>query len=477
MQPFFSDAQQRNFLPHGDMHFGGGVFEHDVEVPLPDPQFSGSFAPPPFGTGFVAPHPSAPAPFFCQMRMPTAGASARGLNVGAPSFEPGKAFAASSVPGSKLGSSSAPVRGEELPGAPTPAFEEEQEQQHDHSAPTLKSFANSRDESRAVEDPRSKEEPRGLTGGPRSPAAGQGHTKEPDGTTSSDKRRSSLVDQIMAPPSRPAERTFNTAGVVPNPFGTTAMPKGFGTTPPASYQQTTTPATSSHHHQQPDSSSQQRGLVVSQQQHQEASGLLGPGTVEHVPGPPTHVAGFHPATSGSAPPRGAAPFRIIPTVNPNREAAAPLVLHTPFRSNVPSTTSSGARPHHADHIDFADVALNPRAEVVKAIQKKNAEYETEVHFQKCYNVMAEIWEHFGDELPEDGFRFLDFGCAPGGFSCFLLEDSRCRFGLGVSLASGSGGYPIRLRKPNFMIQVRYSSLAELAMLMRMFLHCYEEDER
>ena len=29
------------------------------------------------------------------------------------------------------------------------------------------------------------------------------------------------------------------------------------------------------------------------------------------------------------------------------------------------------------------------------IKQKNAEYETHVHFQKCYNVMAEIFEHFG----------------------------------------------------------------------------------
>eukprot|EP00392_Amoebophrya_sp_AT5.2_P000198 g198.t1 len=92
---------------------------------------------------------------------------------------------------------------------------------------------------------------------------------------------------------------------------------------------------------------------------------------------------------------------------------------------------------------------------VEDIRKKGAEYETEVHFQKCYNVMAEIWDFFCDMLPEDpGFKFLDLGCAPGGFASFLLEDPRCLAGCGVTLANSSGGYPIRLRQPNFFMQIR-----------------------
>jgi len=64
------------------------------------------------------------------------------------------------------------------------------------------------------------------------------------------------------------------------------------------------------------------------------------------------------------------------------------------------------------------------------IRKKNAEYSTEIHFQKCYNVMAEIWDTCGENLPKSGgFKFLDFGCAPGGFSCYLLENQNCLGGI------------------------------------------------
>lgn len=85
----------------------------------------------------------------------------------------------------------------------------------------------------------------------------------------------------------------------------------------------------------------------------------------------------------------------------------------------------------------------------------NAEYETEVHFQKCYGVMAELFEaHDNLEalIPASGFKFLDLGCAPGGFSSFLLDDARCRTGFGVTLPSTSGGFPMRLRSNNFFLQ-------------------------
>merc|ERR1712232_591444 len=89
---------------------------------------------------------------------------------------------------------------------------------------------------------------------------------------------------------------------------------------------------------------------------------------------------------------------------------------------------------------------------VKAIK---AEYETEIHFQKCYGVMAELFDchnNLDKYIPESGFRFLDCGCAPGGFSRFLLDDPRCKLGYGVTLPSDTGGFPMRLRCNNFFLQ-------------------------
>uniref|UniRef100_A0A7S1B063 Ribosomal RNA methyltransferase FtsJ domain-containing protein n=1 Tax=Noctiluca scintillans TaxID=2966 RepID=A0A7S1B063_NOCSC len=84
----------------------------------------------------------------------------------------------------------------------------------------------------------------------------------------------------------------------------------------------------------------------------------------------------------------------------------------------------------------------------------NAEHETEVHFQKCYGVMAELFEaHDNFETSLNmGFKFLDLGCAPGGFSTFLLNDPRCLAGFGVSLPSTSGGFPVRVRSDSFFLQ-------------------------
>lgn len=76
-----------------------------------------------------------------------------------------------------------------------------------------------------------------------------------------------------------------------------------------------------------------------------------------------------------------------------------------------------------------------------------AEYDTEVHFQKCFGVMNEIYEtnRSFPALPES-FNFLDLGCAPGGFSSFLLDDERCGMGYGVTLPAENGGFPARISK-------------------------------
>lgn len=83
------------------------------------------------------------------------------------------------------------------------------------------------------------------------------------------------------------------------------------------------------------------------------------------------------------------------------------------------------------------------------------EYETEIHFQKCYGVIREVFEahnNLENVLPARGFKFLDLGCAPGGFSSFLLADPRCGAGFGVTLPSLSGGFPVRVRDHRFFLQ-------------------------
>lgn len=107
---------------------------------------------------------------------------------------------------------------------------------------------------------------------------------------------------------------------------------------------------------------------------------------------------------------------------------------------------------------FADTAAhltNGTAPTERQLKALNAEYETDIHFQKCYGVMAELFEAHGylhNNIPETGFKFLDLGCAPGGFSTYMLEDRRCKAGFGVTLPSTSGGFPMRLRSNNFFLQ-------------------------
>lgn len=97
------------------------------------------------------------------------------------------------------------------------------------------------------------------------------------------------------------------------------------------------------------------------------------------------------------------------------------------------------------------------------------------HFQKCHNVAMEIFMEFPEILidllqamfsaptPNDksiprhlgrpGARFLDLGCAPGGFSQYLLEyleyPHTCEYGIGVTLPQSEGGFPLLVQDPGF----------------------------
>mmetsp|Transcript_12975 Transcript_12975/g.31267 ORF Transcript_12975/g.31267 Transcript_12975/m.31267 type:complete len:763 (+) Transcript_12975:56-2344(+) len=93
----------------------------------------------------------------------------------------------------------------------------------------------------------------------------------------------------------------------------------------------------------------------------------------------------------------------------------------------------------------------------KQLRNLTSEYETHIHFTKTLGLLEDLFEHFlGFEdivgaLPA-GFRFLDLGCAPGGFSYFLLSDPRCIQGWGVTLPTEMGGYRILFEDPRFAVQ-------------------------
>ena len=75
------------------------------------------------------------------------------------------------------------------------------------------------------------------------------------------------------------------------------------------------------------------------------------------------------------------------------------------------------------------------------------------------------FEHFGDfngylDQAEGGFRFLDLGCAPGGFSSFLLSDPRCAGGYGVTLPEEMGGFPLRVQQTE-TFQLHFTQLLVL----------------
>lgn len=112
---------------------------------------------------------------------------------------------------------------------------------------------------------------------------------------------------------------------------------------------------------------------------------------------------------------------------------------------TPSSNDGGGKGGKAPHV--ADAAR-------QQLQQGKNEYETVQHFQKCYLVLQEIFKEFGnfEGLLPECFKFLDLGCAPGGFSAFLLDDGRCSQGFGVSLPAIKGGFPMRLRSDAFLLQ-------------------------
>jgi len=100
--------------------------------------------------------------------------------------------------------------------------------------------------------------------------------------------------------------------------------------------------------------------------------------------------------------------------------------------------------------------------------------ETMVHFHKSFGVMQELFDHrdfatlredlqtcaFQAAMPVGGPpmpRFLDLGCAPGGFSACLMQDSimgPTSSGLGVSLPPELGGFHMTFSSDRLYLQLQ-----------------------
>eukprot|EP00811_Abedinium_folium_P007393 NODE_16823_length_975_cov_3.708726.p1 GENE.NODE_16823_length_975_cov_3.708726~~NODE_16823_length_975_cov_3.708726.p1 ORF type:complete len:264 (+),score=56.71 NODE_16823_length_975_cov_3.708726:124-915(+) len=72
-----------------------------------------------------------------------------------------------------------------------------------------------------------------------------------------------------------------------------------------------------------------------------------------------------------------------------------------------------------------------------AVQQQTAQ----VHFAKTYSVLSEIIEAHPKAF-ESIDSFVDFGCAPGGFSCRLLEANPRAHGYGATMPVESEGFPM-----------------------------------
>jgi len=74
---------------------------------------------------------------------------------------------------------------------------------------------------------------------------------------------------------------------------------------------------------------------------------------------------------------------------------------------------------------------------------------------KTYAVLSEAMESHPQAF-KDVETFLDIGCAPGGFSSRLLDESPSARGYGVSLPVDAGGFPVLLIRDR--LQVQYANI-------------------
>lgn len=85
-----------------------------------------------------------------------------------------------------------------------------------------------------------------------------------------------------------------------------------------------------------------------------------------------------------------------------------------------------------------------------------------LQYGKSFAVLQELFESpqgrpLGDALASlpGGFSFLDLGCAPGGFSAFLLSHASCSWGVGVTLPP-EVGFPVLIDRALAGVPGRYA---------------------
>lgn len=81
------------------------------------------------------------------------------------------------------------------------------------------------------------------------------------------------------------------------------------------------------------------------------------------------------------------------------------------------------------------------------------EQTARIHFQKTYQVLAEIQEAHPNAFQVVN-SFVDLGCAPGGFSSRLLEQFPAADGLGITLPVLAGGFPMMFTHPRLRVECK-----------------------
>lgn len=112
-----------------------------------------------------------------------------------------------------------------------------------------------------------------------------------------------------------------------------------------------------------------------------------------------------------------------------------------------SSTAAATAPFVPEAAGHATHAWRPTA----LSFSPSEEHTARVHFGKTYQVLSEVLEAHPAAFRGTG-DFLDLGCAPGGFSCRLLEERPTAQGFGVTLPVEAGGFPVLLEHARLQVQ-------------------------
>ncbi|TFK82852.1 hypothetical protein K466DRAFT_499555 [Polyporus arcularius HHB13444] len=103
-----------------------------------------------------------------------------------------------------------------------------------------------------------------------------------------------------------------------------------------------------------------------------------------------------------------------------------------------------------DHLDYYFKTL-------RKISDSPTKQAKQTWFKNMRNIMAELDSAANFVRSSTNITFLDVGCAPGGFSSYILQKVRSASGVGISLPEGMGGHPFLLENH---LRSRYTHLQE-----------------